>query len=246
MALKLRYRCALASLADVDRGMAQIDAALAQAGELDNTVVIFVSDNGFFYGEHRLPREKIRPYEEALHVPLAIRAPAAVLGTQQVSSSNDLVANLDLTPTILDFAGAAPCVAPGHCRVLDGRSLIPLMRGEGGWPQDRGLAIEWRTNDETFNTSSSCEFHGVRTATQVYVEHVSVPVPPNGLCVPADEREHYDLGSDPFELQTLYPQDPSSTAGLAEAELAQRTAQLAHCAGIEGRDPAPASGSYCE
>ena len=245
-AISQRYRCALASLAGVDRGMAQIDAALSQAGELENTVVIFISDNGFFYGEHRLPREKIRPYEEALHIPLAIRAPAGVLGTQQVASSDDLVANLDLTPTILDFAGAAPCVAPGHCRVLDGRSLIPLMRGEGGWPQDRGLAVEWKTNDESFNTSSSCEFHGVRTLTQVYIEHVSVPTPPNGLCVPADEREHYDLTSDPFELQNLYPQAPSSPVGLIEAALAVRTARLAHCAGIEGRDPAPASGSYCE
>ena len=65
-AITQRYRCALASLVAVDRGMAAIDAALAQAGELDNTVVMFMSDNGFFNGEHRLPREKIRPYEEGL------------------------------------------------------------------------------------------------------------------------------------------------------------------------------------
>jgi N-acetylglucosamine-6-sulfatase len=245
-AITQRYRCALASLVGVDRGMAAIDAALAQAGELDNTVVMFVSDNGFFYGEHRLAREKIRPYEEALRVPLAIRAPAAVLGTQAVSSVDNLVANIDLTPTILDFAGAAPCIAPDRCRVMDGRSLVPLLRGEGGWPADRGVGVEWQTADATFNTSSSCEFHGIRTPSQLYVQHVRVPTPPNGLCQPADEREHYDLAADPFELQNLYPADPSTPQGLIEGLLAARTAKLANCAGIEGRDPPPASGNYCE
>jgi N-acetylglucosamine-6-sulfatase len=245
-AITQRYRCALASLVAVDRGMAAIDAALAQAGELENTVVILVSDNGFFYGEHRLPREKIRPYEEALHVPLVVRAPAGVLGTAAASSVDELVANIDLAPTILDLAGAAPCIAPGHCRVMDGRSLVPLLRGEGGWPPDRGLAIEWRTSDKTFNTSSSCEFHGIRTPTQVYIEHTLVPTPPNGTCVPADEREHYDLLADPFELQNLYPAAATTPAGMLEAQLAQRTARLATCAGIEGRDPVPASGNFCE
>jgi N-acetylglucosamine-6-sulfatase len=245
-AITQRYRCALASLVAVDRGMAAIDAALAQTGELENTVVMFVSDNGFFYGEHRLPREKIRPYEEALHVPLVIRAPSGVLGSATVPSVGELVANIDLAPTILDFAGAAPCIAPGHCRVMDGRSLVPLLRGEGGWPADRGLGIEWRTNDATFNTSSSCEFHGIRTPGQLFVEHVSVPSGPNGLCVPADEREHYDLVADPFELQNLYPADPSTPQGLIEGLLAARTTKLANCAGIEGRDPPPASGNYCE
>ncbi|HYU61262.1 MAG TPA: sulfatase [Solirubrobacterales bacterium] len=245
-AITQRYRCALGSLPAVDRGMAAIDAALAQAGELDNTVVMFVSDNGFYYGEHRLPREKIRPYEEGLRIPLAIRVPAGVLGAPVVSSVDELVANIDLTPTILDFAGAAPCIAPDHCRVMDGRSLVPLLRGEDGWPPDRGLAIEFRTADEKFNTSSSCEYHGIRTPGQLYVQHISVPNAVDGTCEPADEREHYDLAADPFELQNLYPADPESLTGFVEGLLAERSARLANCAGIEGRDPAPASGNYCE
>jgi arylsulfatase A-like enzyme len=241
-----RYRCALASLLAVDRGMARIDAALEEAGELENTVVIFVSDNGFFYGEHRLAREKVRPYEEALRVPLAIRAPAGVLGAPAPGNVSELVSNVDLAPTILELAAAAPCIAPEHCRVMDGRSLVPLLRGEGGWPQDRGIAVEFSAANEKFNTSSSCTYRGVRTPGYLYVQHTLVPTPPDGTCVPADERELYDLTTDPLELQNLYPVQPGSAYAPVEAALGARMQALAVCAGIEGRDPAPASGSYCE
>jgi N-acetylglucosamine-6-sulfatase len=245
-AITQRYRCALASLVAVDRGMAAIDAALAKAGELDDTVVIFTSDNGFFYGEHRLAREKLRPYEEALRVPLVIRVPPGLLGAPTVSSSHELVANIDIAPTILDLAGAAPCLGPDRCRVMDGRSLVPLLLGQGGWPQDRALVVEFRAANENFNTSSSCVYRGLRTPSFLYVRHTSVPSPPDGLCVPADERELYDLAADPYQLQNLYPADPASGYGSVQAQLEARLAQLASCAGIEGRDPVPASGSYCQ
>jgi arylsulfatase A-like enzyme len=241
-----RYRCAQGSLLAVDRGMAQIDAALAKAGELENTIVVFVSDNGFFNGEHRLPREKIRPYEEALHVPLAMRVPPGLLGAPTVSSVDELVGNIDLVPTLLEFAGAPPCYKPGRCRVMDGRSLVPLLLGQGGWPQDRALVIEFRTGDEKFNTSSSCTYSGVRTPSYTYVQHTSVPSPPDGRCVPADERELYDLAADPYQLQNQYPAQPGSFYEPIQSELAGRLAQLAGCSGIEGRDPVPASGGYCE
>ncbi len=73
--IERRYRCALASLVAVDRGVRKIVAALRRAGELDDTVIIFTSDNGFYFGEHRIPEQKTRPYEEALRVPLLIRVP---------------------------------------------------------------------------------------------------------------------------------------------------------------------------
>jgi N-acetylglucosamine-6-sulfatase len=240
-----RYRCANGSLLAVDRSMAAIDAALAKAGELERTVVIFMSDNGFFYGEHRLRREKIRPYEEALRVPFAIRAPVGVLGGAPVPTVGELVANIDLAPTILHLAGVQPCLGPGACRVMDGRSLVPLMLGQGGWPADRSVGIEFRTADEKFGTSSSCEYRGIRTSTHVYVQHTSVPNPITDLCEPADEREHYDLTADPFQLTNLYPATTAEGAAF-EAELHERMARLTSCAGIEGRDPPPPSGHYCE
>ena len=68
--MERRYRCALASLLAVDRGVGKIVAALRRAGELDDTVIAFTSDNGFFFGEHRLRIGKGYVYEPALNVPL--------------------------------------------------------------------------------------------------------------------------------------------------------------------------------
>jgi arylsulfatase A-like enzyme len=226
--------------------MARIDAELAKAGELENTIVVFISDNGFYYGEHRLTREKIRPYEEALRIPFAMRVPPGLLGAPTVPSTDQLVGNTDLVPTLLELAGAQPCLNPGKCRVMDGRSLVPLLLGQGGFPQDRALAVEWSVSNTKFNTTASCEYHGVRTAAFLFVEHTRVPTPPDGQCVASDERELYDLAADPFQLQNLYPAPAGSPAAAVQASLAERTARLASCAGIEGRDPAPASGNYCE
>jgi hypothetical protein len=64
--------------------------------------------------------------------------------------------------------------------------------------------------------------------------------------VPLEEVEHYDLRSDPFELHNLFPAQPGSDAAASERTLAARVARLRDCAGIEGRDPRPASGHYCE
>ncbi len=123
--------CALASLASVDRNVANVYSAVKKAGELDDTVFIFMSDNGFFQGEHRIPVSKQNPYEEALRVPLVVSAPRGLVGRspQQVDLP---VAGIDVTATILDFAGAEPCSSDRSrdCRTLDGRSLVPLLKGK--------------------------------------------------------------------------------------------------------------------
>ena len=90
--------------------MKKIVQTLKREDELDNTVIIFVSDNGYFEGEHRIAVNKTFPYEEALRVPLAIRVPSGVIGGQQPARrSRTLVSNVDLAPTIVDLAGAEPC-----------------------------------------------------------------------------------------------------------------------------------------
>ena len=70
-----RYRCRLESLLSVDEGVAAVMDALRAQDALDNTYVIFTSDNGFFHGEHRIPTGKNRVYEEAIRVPLLMRGP---------------------------------------------------------------------------------------------------------------------------------------------------------------------------
>ncbi|HEX6141383.1 MAG TPA: sulfatase, partial [Geminicoccaceae bacterium] len=115
------YRCRIASLRAVDRGVARIHRAIGRAGELDDTVFLFTSDNGFLQGEHRIPAQKAQAFEEAIRVPMVIRAPDSVrAGVPSVPEIDLPTANLDLAPTFLELAGAKPCRAPGLCRTLDG------------------------------------------------------------------------------------------------------------------------------
>ena len=75
--LKLGLGCALSTLSTVDRGVGELVDQLERQGELDNTAIFFTSDNGYFFGEHRIFLNKVYPYEEALRVPLLARVPPA-------------------------------------------------------------------------------------------------------------------------------------------------------------------------
>ncbi|MCI0634332.1 MAG: sulfatase-like hydrolase/transferase, partial [Actinobacteria bacterium] len=224
----------------VDRGIDQIVKALEYTGDLQNSVLIFTSDNGFYFGEHRIARDKTHPYEEGLRVPLAMRVPQRFLGGRPiVPQVSQQVANIDLAPTLLELAGGEPCGGSGDCRVMDGRSLMPLLRGEQGWPSSRGLLVEY--DGAGSKGTSSCRYDGIRTPAYFYVEHLAVPDPLTGGCRETEEFELYDLRADPFQLQNLYSSD-GSTVG----QLEDRLARLRDCNGIEGRDPLPDDVSHCE
>ena len=245
--IERRYGCALASLVAVDRGVKKIWAALGKTGERDNTVIVFTSDNGFFYGEHRLPKSKFRVYEEAIRVPLVIRIPGPLLGGTPVAEVDQQVANIDLAPTLLALAGAEPCVPTGGCRVMDGRSLLELMRDDtSAWPQDRAIEIEFKEKGVPSELTASCTFAAIRILSAIYVEHTSIPQAGGQGCEPAAEVEHYDLAADPFQLENLFPAQPGSPAAQQQQALEARLDELRNCAGIEGRDPQPAGGFYCE
>ena len=141
-AVQQRLRCRAASIREVDRGVGRMIGLLRKLGELDNTVIVFYSDNGYFSGQHRLLKSKGLPYEESIQVPALIRVPPALLGTTAPRHSNLPLANIDLAPTTLDLAGARPCTAAGGCRVLDGRSILPALSEPTAWPRDRALGIE--------------------------------------------------------------------------------------------------------
>ena len=229
------YRCALASLDSVDAGVKDLVRELEKADALEDTVVVFTSDNGYFYGEHRIPGSKTLPYEEAVRVPLLMRVPDSLTGGERVRKVDEQVGNVDLAPTILDLAGAEPC-GPDSCRVMDGRSLVPLLRGRGAFPRDRAVALEFTQGKERVKPTLSCSYRGLRTTRAVYVEHTSVPRPSDRICRDALEVERYDLRRDAFELENLGD----------NAALAARLDALRVCAGVEGRDPIPESGAYCE
>jgi N-acetylglucosamine-6-sulfatase len=256
--IERHYGCALASLAAVDRGVERIVTVLEKRGELDKTALFFLSDNGYFYGEHRLPSDKQQAYEEAIRVPFAVHWPAKKI-TAAPSELSEPVANIDLAPTILELAKARPCRAKGRCRVMDGRSLMPLVTG-GAWPQERVLGIEFDVSESRARRGSTCAFDGVRTPIDVYVEHKRVVSDPEeGICEPTNEAEQYQLVADPvygglfadpFELRNLasplVPQSDNPNVVARRAELDHLLDRMRDCSGIPERDPAPNSGHYCQ
>ena len=227
------YRCALEALHGVDRGIGEIYDAVAAAGELNKTIFVFTSDNGYFYGEHRIIKGKPYPYAENINMPLTIRVPPRYRDQAPLIGSSDApVANIDLAPTLLELAGGKPCRGPGHCRVMDGRSLMPLIEGTGEFPSTRGIGLE----------RYSCDFRGVRWGGSIYV---SYSLEDTVGCQPA-EAEMYDLAGDPYQLNDQLPTTEGTPNDALRVKLARKMRRLGDCAGIRGRDPKPASGHYCE
>ena len=191
------------ALMAVDEGVSQIVEALRRNGQLDNTLIVFLSDNGFMHGEHRALAEKVLPYEESIRVPLVLRGP----GVPRGRIDHRLVANVDVTSTILDAAD----VAPG--RVQDGRSLLELLTDPGAeWGRD--ILIE---NGNGANGVPT--YRGIRNYRFLYVEHKTT-----------GEYELYDLEKDPYELQSV---DGHATYARAQHNLHMRLKQLVSCAGLD-------------
>jgi N-acetylglucosamine-6-sulfatase len=123
-AVDAHRRDALLTLISLDRTIGKIMTTLKDSGELDNTLIIFLSDNGEFWGEHRFNNVKNRYYEENVHVPFAIRYPPLV---PTPYTENKLVANIDIAPTVFDLAGIP---IPDS---MDGASMLNLLKHEGTW-----------------------------------------------------------------------------------------------------------------
>jgi len=240
-----KWRCALATLAGVDRSVARIVKAVDDAGERGRTVFIFTGDNGLFYGEHRIEGGKVLPYEEALRQPLVINLPRRYRDGGIRRTIDDPVANIDLAPTILDLAHGTPCTPQGACRTMDGRSLVPLLTGTGSWPKDRKLLIEYQSPQP--DRHKTCNFAGVHTRRAVYVEHYSVGNPTTGQCQPTLQVERYDLKTDPYELRNqCHGGLPASCpTDDRQVELESDLQRLRNCSGVQGRDQRAPGRPYC-
>ena len=108
----------LEMLLGVDDSLGRIVATLARKGILDNTMVVFTSDHGYFYGEHGLNEERRLAYEETIRIPLIVRFPRlAAAGT----TPPQMALSIDLAPTVLEIAGLEPRPE------IQGRSLVPLL-----------------------------------------------------------------------------------------------------------------------
>jgi N-acetylglucosamine-6-sulfatase len=183
-----RHENRVESLQAVDDLVTTVVRTLGAQRVLSNTFIVFTSDNGFHHGEHRIQRDKGRPYEESARVPLLVRGPGVAAG----SSTNKLVLNTDYLPTFMDLAGTQ---TPPY---VDGRSLLPLLTGSPTTSWRTALLIEGRENSADPEIPVDLNYTSIRTSTRKYIEYEG------GL------RELYDLsppgtpGADPYELTNTY------------------------------------------
>jgi N-acetylglucosamine-6-sulfatase len=168
----------------VDDGVGRIVDTLKEEGKLDNTLIIFTSDNGYFYGEHGLTVERRLPYEEAVKTPLLMRFPGIVSPGTEIEG---LAVSVDLAPTILDVAGVD---IPGH---IQGTSLAPLLSGRRKEVRD-AILIEFYSHENPFPWTASLDYRIARRGKYKYIRWIRFP---------EDQAELYDLEKDPFEMHNL-------------------------------------------
>lgn len=200
------YQRRLESLMGVDDLVGDLVTRLQAAGALDSTYILFLSDNGFFLGEHRQPNGKDAPYDPATMVPLVIRGPDVVAGLKV----DQIALNIDLLPTIADLASLR---APSF---VDGRSLRPLLRGED--PPWRKVALLEGFGRETESNDAgeppTPAFQALRGTDVLYIEYET------------GERELYNVRRDPAQLVNLAGEAPRPLLRTYSSQLAA----LAGCA----------------
>jgi N-acetylglucosamine-6-sulfatase len=204
------YRDRLASLLAVDHAVAGLIRALRSTHELNDTYILFTSDNGFLLGEHRDTAKEL-PYEPSVRVPLIIRGP----GVDQGMTRSELAGNIDLAPTILDIAG----VPWRHG--TDGVSLLPALTASDP-VSTRPILFERAQSEGT-------PYAAVRTDRYVLIAYGA----PEG----DGPRELFDLEADPGELHNVYGAPAYAETRQALEDL---LARLRSCRGDACRAPSPA------
>jgi N-acetylglucosamine-6-sulfatase len=169
----------LRALLAVDKSTGDIRQCLEELNILDNTILVFGSDNGFFVGAHQRGDKRLM-YEESLRIPLMVRYPKFV---KAGSTNREMVLNIDIAPTLIELAGAK--VPAG----MQGTSLLPLLKNE---------PVEWRNSImyEYFQEEYAPGFvtvTGVRTTKYKFIENYEEN----------DINELYDLEKDPGEMNNL-------------------------------------------
>jgi len=183
----------LRALAAVDEGVGEIFKALEEANQLDNTIIIFSSDNGFFWGEHGLG-DKRWAYDESIRDPLLIRFPKLI---KPGTVFQQLVLNIDIAPTLLEVAGV-----PVQ-KSIQGQSLLPLFKDN---------KTSWRSSflTEYFQEKQYPQtptWQAVRTERWKYIRYSNLK----------DMDELYDLRADPYEMKNLI-KDTGSQPALREMQ----------------------------
>jgi arylsulfatase A-like enzyme len=176
-----RLRCMRA----VEEQLEAVIQALAETGRLDNTYIFFTSDNGLLLGQHRVFGRKGNAYEETARVPFYVRGPNV-----PSAKVDRPVVSVDIVPTLLELAGAP---IPDS---VDGRSLVPFLRGQA--------PASWRT-DVLIENWGLGPTYALRTPDWTYIHNDT------------EELELYDMKADPWQTQSLHRKvDPSVLAGFEQ------------------------------
>jgi N-acetylglucosamine-6-sulfatase len=237
---RVYYQKALESLRAVDDGVKQIVDTLGALHKLRNTYIIFTSDNGFFYGQHRLVGGKFLAYEPSTHLPFLMRGP----GIKPGSETGELASTIDIAPTILELANAKAN------KSIDGRSLYP-------YAHDTSLRSRRPLLFESFVQTNDVEEDGGATpappaepapaaAASKQGATASIVAPPKnyyGIRLgpykyiewPDGEKELYDITKDPYELNNK-ARDPNYFP--IRAFLHNELLRLEECVGYQCREPA--------
>ena len=166
------------ALLSIDESVGEIMTWLDKNDLNDNTIVMFTSDNGFMFGEHGLI-DKRTAYEESIRVPMLMSGP----GVEQGEVVDDVVANVDIAPTLLDYAGVK---TPAH---YDGASFKPMAEGkEIDWRDSLVYEYYWE-----YNFPYTPTIFAVRTDEYKYIQ-------PYGIW---DTEELYNIKEDPQETNNL-------------------------------------------
>jgi arylsulfatase A-like enzyme len=202
----------LRTLYSVDDLVEAIFRRMAELGEEAGTLAVYTSDNGYFWGEHRL-HSKSLPYTEGIRVPLMLRWPGRVLPG---AADPRLATLVDIAPTLLGAAGIPLPADPP----LDGTSLLgPDVRTE--------VLVEY-ARDPGFRYPT---WASVRDRSTQYVEYY-------GDDGSLTFREYYDLVTDPSQLENLLADaDPANDPDVTVRS--GRMAQLRSCSGRSGPNPCP-------
>jgi arylsulfatase A-like enzyme len=214
----------------VDEGVGRLLAHLDEAGQAEDTVVVYTSDQGFFLGEHGWYDKRFM-YAESLQMPLLVRYPRLVAPG---SESDALVLNVDFAQTVLDLAGVPP---PER---MQGRSMRPLLTGAD--PQ----AVGWRESAyyrywEHLDGSHHVAAHrGIRTRDRKLVHYYGSGCGQPGASdrTTPQEWELFDLVRDPRELHSVHD-DPAYADDLARMrrELDELAAELGDTIPHESHKP---------
>ena len=190
----------------VDESLGKILNELEAQNILENTFILFTSDNGYFFGEHGLSLERRLAYEESVKTPLLVMYPPL---TRQNGQQKEFVLSIDYAPTMLELAGAE---CGSH---IQGRSILPLLTGKTrDWR--KSFMIEYYSFENPFPWLIDTDYKAFRNERYKYIHWIRH----------SDKNELYDMMEDPLELHNLYRNEKyKETVKQMENELAREIAK---------------------